>query len=171
MKDFFTLEKKVLSKSNLTEKLDVLRSEGKKIVFTNGCFDILHIGHMRYLQAARSLADVLVVAVNSDISVKKLKGENRPINAEMNRAEMLSGFECVDYVVIFSELTANETILKLKPEIYVKGGDYNIEEVPETPIVRSYGGEVKIIPLSETKTQDYSTTNTIVKSSESVKNN
>lgn len=172
MKDFFTFEKKVFDspfKDLLKSKLDELRNEGKRIVFTNGCFDILHIGHMRYLQAARALGDILVVAVNSDSSVKKIKGENRPINSQLNRGELLSGFECVDFVIIFEETTANETILYLKPSVYVKGGDINIEDAPETPIVRSYGGEVTVVPLSETNTHNYSTTRTIKKSSESLK--
>jgi len=172
MKDFFTFEKKVYDspfKKQLKSELEGLRHKGKKIVFTNGCFDILHIGHMRYLQAARALGDVLVVAVNSDSSVKKIKGENRPINSQLNRAELLSGFECVDFVIIFEETTANNTILYLKPEFYVKGGDIEIENAPETPIVKSYGGSVCIIPLSETKTHNYSTTITINKSSESLK--
>ncbi len=139
--------------------IETLKSQGKKVVFTNGCFDILHVGHLRYLNEAKRQGDVLVVGVNSDLSVKRLKGESRPINTEEDRAEMLSGLTSVDYTVIFPEDTPEDLIGKLKPSIHVKGGDYTKEDLPETKIVESYGGEVRILSFVEGK----STTNIVNK--------
>ncbi len=156
MQRYFTREKKVLTREELAEKL-AARGD-KKVVFTNGCFDVLHIGHLRCLQAARSLGDMLVIGLNTDESVRALKGPSRPLNNQASRAEMLSGFDCVDYVVLFGEATASETIELLKPDVYCKGGDYDAEKIPETPIVRSYGGRVVIIPLEVTQADDWSTT-------------
>ena len=136
--------------------------DGKKIVFTNGCFDILHAGHVRYLTEAKKFGDILIVGLNSDASVKKLKGDSRPINSEQDRAEVLLGLKAVDEVVIFSEQTAENLISKIQPDIYVKGGDYNLENLPEAKIVQSYGGEVKFINLVEGR----STSNIIKKISE-----
>ena len=136
--------------------------DGKKIVFTNGCFDILHAGHVRYLTEAKKFGDILIVGLNSDASVKKLKGNSRPINSEQDRAEVLLGLKAVDEVVIFSEQTAENLISKIQPDIYVKGGDYNLENLPEAKIVQSYGGEVKFINLVEGR----STSNIIKKISE-----
>ena len=141
--------------------LSKLKADGKTIVFTNGCFDILHVGHIRYLQDARALGDILVVGVNSDSSVREIKGENRPINSEMNRVEVLSALECVDFVTVFDENLPTETILILKPDIHIKGGDYEADDMPETPFVRSYGGKVVIIPLSETDSVGLSTSGII----------
>jgi rfaE bifunctional protein nucleotidyltransferase chain/domain len=123
-----------------------LRQAGKKIVLTNGCFDILHAGHVRYLQAAKMLGDVLVIGLNSDTSVRLLKGESRPINCQEDRAEVLAALSAVDYVVIFSERTAENLIQRVAPDIYVKGGDYTIAAIPEAPLVKQLGGEIVIIP-------------------------
>ena len=132
---------------------------GKKIVFTNGCFDILHIGHVRYLQEASKLGDILIVGVNSNASVKRLKGPERPINGEKDRAELLSAFGFINYVTIFDEDTPYELIQKLRPDVLVKGGDYKPEEVVGKDIVEAQGGELVLIPFVE----DKSTTNIIRK--------
>ena len=126
-------------------------------VFTNGCFDILHVGHVRYLTAARKLGDKLIVGLNSDESVKRLKGESRPINNESDRKEVLLALKAVDEVIIFGEDTASQLIAKVKPDIYVKGGDYTLETLPEAKIVQNYGGKVEFVPLVAGK----STTNII----------
>lgn len=121
---------------------------GKTVVFTNGCFDIMHIGHVRYLQQAKALGDVLIVGVNSDSSTAAIKGPLRPFIGEAARAETIAALGCVDYVVLFSELTAERAISMLAPEIYVKGGDYaSEEEIPESRLVRSYGGMVEVMEL------------------------
>lgn len=124
---------------------------GKKIVFTNGCFDILHVGHISYLSQARSLGDFLWVGLNSDSSVKKLKGESRPINSQEDRAIMLSSLSFVDAVTIFTQDTPIELISMIKPDIHVKGGDYSPEKLPEYPIVKQYGGKVEILPFVPNK--------------------
>ena len=117
-------------------------------VFTNGCFDLLHVGHLRTLAWARAQGDVLVVGVNSDTSVRSLgKGPSRPLVPQEERAEMLAGLSCVDYVVIFDEPTPLPLLEQLRPEVHVKGGDYRVEDLPETPLVQSYGGQVLITPL------------------------
>ncbi len=117
----------------------------KKIVFTNGCFDILHSGHVTYLEQAKSLGDILVVGLNSDTSVKKLKGESRPINSESDRAIVIAALASVDFVCIFPEYTPIALIQKLQPNIHVKGGDYKAEDLPEYPIIKAYGGDVSIL--------------------------
>ena len=122
-----------------------LRREGRRIAFANGCFDILHVGHVRYLQAARHTADVLVVGVNSDRAVAELKGPGRPILAAEGRAKLVAALESVDYVVIFDELTAAEVLLDLLPHVHCKGTDYTTETVPERAVVKSFGGEVRIV--------------------------
>lgn len=119
---------------------------GKKIVFTNGCFDVLHIGHIRLLTEAASLGDILVVGLNSDASVKRLKGENRPINHQEIRAEMLVHLIPVDCILIFEEDTPELLIHSIKPDVLVKGGDYTLEQIVGADFVKSYGGEVKIFP-------------------------
>jgi D-glycero-beta-D-manno-heptose 1-phosphate adenylyltransferase len=124
-----------------------LRSEGRRVVFTNGCFDLLHVGHLRYLQGARAQGDALVVGINSDASVRALKGPSRPVVAEDERAELLAGLECVDYVTLFGEAVPHAVIELLKPDVHVKGGDYREEDLPEAELVRSYGGSVVIMPL------------------------
>jgi rfaE bifunctional protein nucleotidyltransferase chain/domain len=123
-----------------------LRAEGKVVVFTNGIFDILHVGHVNFLRAAKSIGDSLFVGLNSDSSARILRGKERPIIPEEERAHILSALECVDYVVIFEEKTAENLIGTLKPDIYAKGGDYTIEDLPEARVVDSYGGEVRILP-------------------------
>ena len=124
---------------------DGLRREGRRIAFANGCFDILHVGHVRYLEEARKCADVLVVGVNSDPSVRRLKGAGRPILPAHGRAEMVAALAAVDYVVIFDEPTAAEVLLELRPDVHCKGTDYTAETVPEREIVRGYGGMVRIV--------------------------
>ena len=124
-----------------------LREAGVRVVFTNGCFDILHAGHVRYLAAARALGGVLILGLNSDASVRRLKGEMRPVNTAEDRAEVVGALKSVDYVVIFGEDTAENLIAKVRPAVYAKGGDYTRETLPEARIVESYGGEVAFIPL------------------------
>ena len=133
---------KIYHLSELASVLQQAKADGNVVVTTNGCFDVLHLGHLRYLQAARQLGDMLVVAVNSDSSVRHLKGENRPLVPEDERAEMLAGLECVDYVVIFPELTPIDLLSELKPNIHVKGGDYKLEQLIEREVVEANGGEV-----------------------------
>jgi len=140
---------KIVERSALDALLQELRRQQKVIVFTNGCFDILHVGHVRYLQAARKLGDVLVLGLNSDTSVQALKGPTRPINCQADRAEVLAGLEAVDYIVIFNEITAERLVAAVKPDIYVKGGDYIVEDLPEAGIVREYGGQVVLLPEVE----------------------
>ena len=123
------------------------QAAGELIVFTNGVFDILHNGHARYLAEARGLGDALIVAVNSDSSVRRLKGEKRPIVGEAERAEMLDALRSVDYVTFFGTDTPVPLLRELKPDIYVKGGDYRIEDLPEAPVVKAYGGVVRLLPF------------------------
>lgn len=136
---------------DIAEALAPLRSEGKKIVFTNGCFDLLHVGHVRYLQEARSLGDVLVVGVNSDASVKRLKGPTRPVQVENDRAEILAALGCVGFSVIFTEDTPENLIKKVKPDILVKGGDWKIEQIVGGTFVTSYGGQVMSLQFIDGK--------------------
>lgn len=155
---------KIRSWEDLKAIEDKARAEGKKIVFTNGCFDILHVGHLRYLQEAKKLGDIFIVAVNSDSSVKELKGPTRPINNENDRMEMLAGLQCVDYVTMFTEKTAINVVNYFKPDIYVKGGDIKMGKFAEYDTIMAYGGKVEIIPMTTTDSKDYSTTNIIKKS-------
>ncbi|WP_456374024.1 D-glycero-beta-D-manno-heptose 1-phosphate adenylyltransferase [Methanocaldococcus sp.] len=141
----------------LKEIVDMLKKQNLKIVFTNGCFDIIHRGHVEYLNKAKKLGDVLIVGINSDESVKKIKGNKRPIIPLYSRSYVLDNLKPVDFVVPFDEETPIELIKIIKPDIHVKGGDYKEEDLPEAEIVKSYGGEVKIIPLIE----GFSTTNII----------
>lgn len=147
----------LIERNSVKNFCEELRSQGKKIVFTNGCFDILHAGHVRYLTAAKNLGDILIVGLNTDESVRKLKGSSRPVNKEKDRAEVLLGLKAVDYVVLFGEQTAENLISEVKPDIYAKGGDYTLETLPEAKIVQSYGGKVEFIQLVAGK----STTNII----------
>lgn len=133
----------------LAERLETHRQKGEKIVTTNGVFDVLHIGHVRYLQQARALGDLLVVGINTDDCTRRLKGENRPFVPEAERAEMLLALRCVDYVALFDEPTPMQLLEALRPDIHTKGGDYDVEQMPETQIVRRYGGEVVILPFVE----------------------
>ncbi|MEK6480327.1 D-glycero-beta-D-manno-heptose 1-phosphate adenylyltransferase [Catalinimonas sp. 4WD22] len=146
-------ESKLYALPDLLKKLDKDRAAGKKIVFTNGCFDILHRGHATYLRKARSLGDLLIIGLNSDASVKRLKGESRPINDEDDRAYILESLECVNYVVKFGEDTPHKLLSQIKPDILVKGGDYKLEDV----IGREFAQEVVLIDFVD----GYSTTKTI----------
>lgn len=151
---------KVKQREELVRIVVTLKEEGNRIVFTNGCFDILHVGHARLLAEAKKFGDVLIVGLNSDASVRSLKGPSRPIIGELDRAEVLASLSAVDYVTIFPEDTPLALLELLQPHVHVKGGDYTKEKLPETPTVEKYGGEIKIIPLSEGR----STTNIIERS-------
>lgn len=140
---------RIKSNDELAAMIEKARAEGKKVVFTNGVFDFVHVGHLTYLEKAKQLGDILVMGINSDASVKRIKGPDRPINSERDRAQILCGLKPVDYVTIFEEDTPTNIIDKLKPSIHVKGGDYDPEKMPETPTVRKHGGEVIIIPLED----------------------
>lgn len=148
---------KIKSQAALAKTLAAMRSKGKKIVFTNGCFDILHVGHVEYLQKARSLGSALVIGLNSDASVKKIKGEDRPLNKEIDRAKVLAALSSVDYVTIFSEPTPEKLIKQLKPDILAKGGDWKIKDIIGGDFVISRGGRVVSIPF----VKGYSTTSLI----------
>jgi rfaE bifunctional protein nucleotidyltransferase chain/domain len=143
------MKEKIRERKDLRRIIKDLKKKGKRIVFTNGCFDILHLGHIRYLEDAKSLGDILVVGVNSDHSVRILKGPERPILPEMERAEILSGFWCVDYITIFNEPTPLELISSLQPHILVKGGDWTKETTVGREVVERMGGEVVILPFIE----------------------
>lgn len=153
----------LVNRNDLNTLLDKLRSEGKTIVTTNGCFDILHVGHVRYLEKTKTFADVLIVALNSDKSVKSIKGDSRPINKEEDRAEVLSALKCVDYVVLFDEDSPIDLLLQIKPDVYTKGADYTIETLPEAKPIMENGGRVEFISFVEGK----STTSIINKMKES----
>lgn len=133
----------------LAKKVGDRQKAGERVVFTNGVFDILHSGHVRYLGQARELGDALVVAVNSDSSVRRLKGEKRPIVGEAERAELVAALRSVDYVTLFDTDTPVGLIEKVRPAIYVKGGDYSLADLPEAPVVAAYGGEVQLLPFVE----------------------
>jgi rfaE bifunctional protein nucleotidyltransferase chain/domain len=140
---------KILSTGELLSERERLRAEGKRLVFTNGCFDILHVGHVRYLQAARGLGDALVVAINSDASVREIKGEGRPIMNEDERAEMLASLVAVDYVTVFDESSPRSLIAALLPDVLVKGGDYSLDEIHGREEVEAAGGRVLSLPFVE----------------------
>ncbi|HJX91548.1 MAG TPA: adenylyltransferase/cytidyltransferase family protein [Pyrinomonadaceae bacterium] len=135
----------VLSREEVISVVAVARSTGSRIVLANGCFDVLHVGHIRYLQGARELGDVLVVGVNSDRQVAIQKGAGRPILPAIERAELLAALESVSYVTIFDEPTVEELLLALKPDVHAKGTDYTVDTVPEREVVKSYGGRVAIV--------------------------
>lgn len=156
----------LLTVEEMRKEIVKLQKDGKRVVFTNGVFDILHIGHLTYLEEAGNLGDILVVGVNSDASVKVNKGDKRPINSEKNRAYVLLGTKFVDYVVIFDEKTPEKLLDILKPDVHVKGGDYKKEDLPETKIVEGNGGEVKILSFVD----NVSTTQIINKIIEAYKN-
>ena len=139
-----TAPSKLLPLESLESVVVALKASGKTVVFANGCFDLLHVGHIRYLQSARQLGDALVVGLNSDESVRRLKGPQRPLMPENERAEILAALACVDYVVLFQEPTVEGLLRVLKPDIQCKGTDYTEETVPEREVVRSYGGRVAI---------------------------
>jgi len=143
------MKEKIKTREELRRIVENLKTSGKRVVFTNGCFDLLHIGHVRYLEEAKSLGDILVVGLNSDRSVRGLKGPNRPILPEEERAEILSGLECVNYINIFDEPTPLELISSLQPQVLVKGGDWTKEAAVGKEVVERSGGEVVILPFVE----------------------
>lgn len=135
----------ILNLNELLERVNRYREKGASVVLANGCFDVLHVGHVRYLTAAKELGDVLVVAINSDEQVRLLKGEGRPVMSAAERAELISSLEPVTFVTIFNEPTVKELLLALEPDFHAKGTDYTEETVPERDVVRSYGGKVAIV--------------------------
>ena len=149
----------VIKRTEIQELIKKLKNENKTTVFSNGCFDILHIGHVRYLKASAKFADIMIIGLNSDSSVKRLKGESRPINNENDRAELLSELGFVDYVVIFEEDTPENLLNEIKPDIYTKGADYTMETLPEADIMIKNGTKVEFIEFVDGK----STTNVIKK--------
>jgi len=136
---------RILDRNRLIARAAIARKQGACIVFANGCFDVLHVGHVRYLEAARLLGDVLIVGINSDEQVRALKGEPRPLVPETERAEIIAAVRAVDYVTIFSEPTVEALLRALRPDVHAKGTDYTEETVPERDVVRSYGGRVAIV--------------------------
>ena len=150
---------KIKTQKELKRTIAYLRKQGKKIVFTNGCFDILHYGHIKYLQDAKGLADVLVLGLNSDSSIRKIKGSARPINKQLGRARVLSALTCVDYLTIFSEDTPLRLIKLIQPDVLVKGGDWQTEKIVGADFVKARGGKVLAIPYIK----GYSTTKLINK--------
>lgn len=135
----------ILSRAELIERVGVAREAGAKIVFANGCFDVLHVGHVRYLAGARELGDILIVGINSDKQVAVQKGAGRPVLPASERAEIVAAVEAVTFVTIFDEPTVEELLLALKPDVHAKGTDYTTDTVPERDVVRSYGGQVAIV--------------------------
>lgn len=150
---------KIVSQNEIIEIVRTQQKEGKTFAATNGCFDILHVGHVRYLQKTKSQADYSIVMLNSDKSVKSIKGEDRPINCEEDRAELLSALSCVDYVVLFEERSPAKLLEDIKPDIYTKGADYTLETLPEREIVERNNIKVEFIEFVQGK----STTNVINK--------
>ncbi len=147
---------KVKALQEITAIVTQHQKAGRKVVFVNGCFDLLHVGHVRYLEAARALGDVLVLGLNGDESVRVLKGPGRPLMKQEERAEVLSALECVDYLVLFDEVTAHGILEKLQPDIHAKGTDYTRETVPEKDTVLSYGGSIAIVgDPKDHSTQDF----------------
>ena len=149
----------LVRREEVVELISNLHNQGKTVVATNGCFDILHVGHVRYLQKTKAFADVLVVLLNSDKSVRNIKGEGRPINNESDRAEILCALSCVDYVVLFDEDSPRNLLDEIKPDVYTKGADYTMETLPEADIMRKNNTRDEFISFVEGK----STTNIINK--------
>ena len=143
------MSEKIVDQNRLASIADALREQGRKLVLTNGCFDLLHVGHVRYLQAARALGDALAVAINSDDSVRALKGEGRPLNTGSDRAEIVAALECVDYAVLFPEERVTRLIEKVRPSVYVKGGDYTPASLhpEERAALEKIGAEIRILPF------------------------
>jgi rfaE bifunctional protein nucleotidyltransferase chain/domain len=135
----------ILNHDELAKKIDELKKQGKKVIFANGCFDLLHVGHVRYLRGAKALGDVLVLAINSDASVRRLKGPERPLLPLEDRLGVLAAFEMVDYITAFEEDTVSPLLLKLKPNVQVKGTDYTPDSIPEKDTVASFGGQVAVV--------------------------
>jgi len=144
---------KLKTNDELASIRDTMHAEGRRLVLTNGCFDLLHVGHVRYLQLARDLGDALVVAVNSDASVRSLKGPTRPVTSEQDRAEVLAALESVNFVTIFPSLRVTDVISAVRPHIYVKGGDYTIEtlDAGERAALQAAGTDIRILPLTPGK--------------------
>lgn len=153
----------ILRRENIAEFVRNLQKSGKTVVTTNGCFDILHVGHVRYLQKTKSFGDYSVVLLNSDKSVRSIKGPTRPVNTESDRAEVLCALSCVDYVVLFDEDSPRDLLDEIKPDVYTKGADYTMETLPEADIMKKNGTKVEFITFVEGK----STTNTIEKMKQS----
>ena len=145
------MKNKVMELEDLKKVIFKYRKNNQTIVFTNGCFDILHIGHVRYLYKASSFGDKLVVGINSNKSVKTIKDSTRPIIDEKERADIIAALEMTDHVIIFEEPTCSALLRSLKPDIYVKGGDYTPDSLPEWPVVQEYGGQVEFVDLIEGK--------------------
>jgi len=145
------MRRKIIQLNELANHAKRLRDAGKKLVVTNGCFDLLHVGHVRYLQAARALGDALAVGVNGDKSVRELKGENRPLNNEHDRAEVLAALECIDFVTIFPEARATRLLELVRPAVYAKGGDYTAETLnaEERAALEKIGADIRIIPFEK----------------------
>jgi rfaE bifunctional protein nucleotidyltransferase chain/domain len=139
------MQSNVLSREELVKRVNAARESGARVVLANGCFDVLHVGHIRYLAGARELGDVLVVGINSDEQVALQKGDGRPVLPAAERAEIGAALEPVTYVTIFNEPTVEELLLALKPDVHAKGTDYTTDTVPERDVVRSYGGQVAIV--------------------------
>jgi len=152
-------DRKIKKIEELKDIIDIHKKQGKLIVFTNGCFEILHPGHIKLLEEAKNYGDILVVGINSDESVKRIKGEKKLIFDEKSRVKIISALECVDYVTLFNENTPENLIKIIKPHIHVKGGDYKEEDLPEAKIVKEYAGKIIILPLLE----GFSTTQIIQK--------
>ena len=142
---------KIIDPDELARRAKQLRASGERLVVTNGCFDLLHVGHVRYLQAARALGDALAVALNSDRSVRELKGDGRPINNERDRAEVLAALACVDLVTIFDDKRATRLLEKVEPAVYAKGGDYTATtlDAEERAVLEKAGAEIRIIPFEK----------------------
>jgi rfaE bifunctional protein nucleotidyltransferase chain/domain len=136
---------RIVERNRLIARVAIARRHGARVVFANGCFDVLHVGHVRYLEGARALGDLLVVGINSDAQVRRLKGVGRPFVPERERAEVVAGLRAVDLVTIFSEPTVEALLLASRPDIHAKGTDYTEETVPERAVVLSYGGRVRIV--------------------------
>jgi D-beta-D-heptose 7-phosphate kinase/D-beta-D-heptose 1-phosphate adenosyltransferase len=153
------MKEKIKGREELKKILADHQKAGKKIVFTNGCYDLIHVGHVRYLKEAKSHGDILVVAVNSDSSVQKLKGEKRPLIPEQERAEVLSALSCVDYVMIFDEVDPHNIISYFKPDVLVKGGDWTVDTIIGRDVVEASGGKVISLPYIE---GDFSSTSKII---------
>lgn len=149
MRTLENIENKIISKENLSEVIQLLNSQNKKIVFSNGCFDLVHLGHVEYLAKAADLADVFILGLNTDASVKRLKGDSRPLQDEHARAILMSGFSFIDYVVLFDEDTPLELIECVQPDVLVKGNDYKAEDVVGFDVVTKKGGTVQTIELTE----------------------
>lgn len=143
------MKEKIKEREDLHRIVEGLKAEGKRIVFTNGCFDLLHVGHVRYLEQARALGDILIVGINGDLSVRGLKGPLRPILPIEERSEILSGLGCIDYITVFDEPTPLELVTLLKPHVLVKGGDWTKDEMVGGKVVESLGGKVVVLPFVE----------------------